>query len=642
MNTRYSSYFFPMEAILQNPYRLSGVLAGASAREVQAQKGKINAFAKVGKSIALETDFPVLGPLDRNPETLQKAYSQIEQHAGKLAHSLFWFADGHPLDRVAMNYLKEGDLAKAAEIWSKPLGGGNLGYGNIFAYHNLGTLRLAQAFLGDQVDLDRYAEGIRYKAMLIDSDMFPNFLAKVTDEHYRVDIQVAMERFLASALEDVRSATGSPFAAGPMLEKLAGLPENALAYLRKEFVQGPVHRIERAIEKAKSTRKGNTDLALKAGGALLNDVKADCQVLDQLMPGNDLQYQMLSDSLSREVLQCGVDYWHEYHEQEEEGEYRWEQKVLTLTKKAVHLAKGREAKARAKENLSALEEWIADKPEREKQKEVAGPIAVVLAHLQATDEADPLVANARKLVESCRPELLTIKAALGGRNENYLHISSAVASRALDMMVGHINHLQEAFIQASKHRIWGPETEINDLKEGLKSAWRTTLIIEDMDMVEGLRSRYRENKNALQRIMDQLDVSTYVPSAKLTVSSRPTPPPSVPTPQAMPNVVRGEAESTSYSGIFPRINRKAYIIALIISFIGSIVIGLMVDEKNSETITMVIWAVLLFYFSVRRLHDLGMSAWYVLVALIPFGALGILYLIIEGGEEGPNQYGPVP
>ena len=46
---------------------------------------------------------------------------------------------------------------------------------------------------------------------------------------------------------------------------------------------------------------------------------------------------------------------------------------------------------------------------------------------------------------------------------------------------------------------------------------------------------------------------------------------------------------------------------------------------------------------VRRLHDLGKSGWWVLIALIPFlGAIVLLVFMVTEGEQLPNQYGEVP
>ena len=48
--------------------------------------------------------------------------------------------------------------------------------------------------------------------------------------------------------------------------------------------------------------------------------------------------------------------------------------------------------------------------------------------------------------------------------------------------------------------------------------------------------------------------------------------------------------------------------------------------------------------TIRRLHDLGMSAWYLITYFMPFG-LGILvmaYILSRKGSAGPNRYGSNP
>jgi uncharacterized membrane protein YhaH (DUF805 family) len=46
--------------------------------------------------------------------------------------------------------------------------------------------------------------------------------------------------------------------------------------------------------------------------------------------------------------------------------------------------------------------------------------------------------------------------------------------------------------------------------------------------------------------------------------------------------------------------------------------------------------------SVRRLHDTGRSGWWLLLSLIPLGALVLLYFYASNGEAGPNRFGPDP
>ena len=45
----------------------------------------------------------------------------------------------------------------------------------------------------------------------------------------------------------------------------------------------------------------------------------------------------------------------------------------------------------------------------------------------------------------------------------------------------------------------------------------------------------------------------------------------------------------------------------------------------------------------RRLHDVGKSGWFLLIALIPIiGAIWLLVLLCTGGNAGENEYGPNP
>ncbi|HWQ71876.1 MAG TPA: DUF805 domain-containing protein [Desulfitobacteriaceae bacterium] len=47
--------------------------------------------------------------------------------------------------------------------------------------------------------------------------------------------------------------------------------------------------------------------------------------------------------------------------------------------------------------------------------------------------------------------------------------------------------------------------------------------------------------------------------------------------------------------------------------------------------------------SVRRLHDIGKSGWFILISLIPIiGCIWLLILMCQDGNAGDNKYGPDP
>ena len=46
--------------------------------------------------------------------------------------------------------------------------------------------------------------------------------------------------------------------------------------------------------------------------------------------------------------------------------------------------------------------------------------------------------------------------------------------------------------------------------------------------------------------------------------------------------------------------------------------------------------------TVRRLHDTGRSAWWLLIDLVPFGGLYLLYLYVQPSSSEANGYGLPP
>jgi uncharacterized membrane protein YhaH (DUF805 family) len=46
--------------------------------------------------------------------------------------------------------------------------------------------------------------------------------------------------------------------------------------------------------------------------------------------------------------------------------------------------------------------------------------------------------------------------------------------------------------------------------------------------------------------------------------------------------------------------------------------------------------------SVRRLHDIGMSGWWVLLNFVPLGGLVLLVFFCQDSQSGDNSYGPNP
>ncbi len=95
-----------------------------------------------------------------------------------------------------------------------------------------------------------------------------------------------------------------------------------------------------------------------------------------------------------------------------------------------------------------------------------------------------------------------------------------------------------------------------------------------------------------------------------------------------------------------RVNRRQYLFmatlcVLTMMFLGAIAAA--ADAGGVMGLFSLIIALLMIPTQVKRLHDMDMSGWLVLIGLIPFINLILgLCLLFVPGTEGKNQYGIPP
>ncbi|GLY17233.1 DUF805 domain-containing protein [Kineosporia rhizophila] len=96
-----------------------------------------------------------------------------------------------------------------------------------------------------------------------------------------------------------------------------------------------------------------------------------------------------------------------------------------------------------------------------------------------------------------------------------------------------------------------------------------------------------------------------------------------------------------------------FLAAVLVNFVATIILalGLAVAEDLPAVAVVagIIYAVVylgtlipLLAAQVRRLHDVGRSGWWMLIALVPLGSLVLLVFAVLDSEAGQNKWGPNP
>ena len=333
-----------MESVLNNPYRIIGILSNATAKEIQSRKSKITAYAKVGKQITSEFDFPLFNAIEREHDKIEKAFSAIQQSKEMLENSLFWFLKTNSFDETAINYLINGDKEKAIEIWEKVTKEKEVTTKNYSCFNNIGTLKLLAE---SQVEVKN---GIDAKIKLIESEIFINFVHSVAGEAYIIDNQKQVEKFIDELLKQYKGK----YSNADTLKLFSNCNGTTQIYLSTKFTQEPLHNIENQIESTKKKRNQNRINAFKFGLKLYQNTKSDLVLLKSFLGENDLNYKMIADNLAKEIMQCGIDYFNESQKNDSSEEYL--ENAMQLNKLAKSIAIGKLTIDRADDQIKSLEE----------------------------------------------------------------------------------------------------------------------------------------------------------------------------------------------------------------------------------------------------------------------------------------------
>lgn len=333
-----------MELIQNNPYRIAGILSNATAKELQKQKGKIKAFSKVGKEITSELDFDFLREIKRTEQSIEKAFSNIEQNQDKVNNSLFWFVNANPFDNTAIEYLKNGNSEKAQEIWSKVTNGKDISSSNFSAFNNLGTLKLLSNSKSE------IKKGIEAKIKLIESDYFENFVHSVADQTFTIDNKKQSKLLVDELLTQFKNQYSSAEA----LELFSNSSSSTQNYLSNKFTEEPLHNIESSIETTKKNRNKNKADTYSFGLKLFVDSKEDLQLLKSLLGSSNLKYKTIADKIAKEVMECSVTYFNK--SQEDNSSRNYLDEAMKLVKLADSIAVSQYTKDKAKDHLSSLAE----------------------------------------------------------------------------------------------------------------------------------------------------------------------------------------------------------------------------------------------------------------------------------------------
>lgn len=432
-----------MDIVKQNPYRVLGLLANSSERELQKQIAIIKRFSEVGKSKTFDCDFEFIGELSRNSEDVQNAASKIEQAHKKVHYSIFWFINTCAVDDVAFNSLKEGNKEKADYVWNKTLKS-EISAKNYSSYHNLSTLYILSALEGGKINIQMMKKGVELKGELLKSP-YLSTLVELVGGGVVVDQEHIVKMFADDVIEIIDSVLDSNFQDNnkTIIKLFDGYPDYLKKYVLEKYTSDPFRKIEAEIEKIQKKRNEQPKNANVFWKPFFISTKNNVGFLKDLLGDSDIQLQMAVDEISSELMQCSIDYFNEWRES---GDIDPGEEALMIAKKASSFRPKGRARDRIEENMHVIQEWVDEAPQRNLIDKVSVEVDTVTSCIEEFDEVVISKMSINRLVSQSEPELRKIKNLLGKDDEFYLDISSAVVVRVLGGLIDLHNNGQNSVI----------------------------------------------------------------------------------------------------------------------------------------------------------------------------------------------------
>ena len=341
-----------MESVLNNPYRILGLLSNSTAKEQSKQIKRLKQFIEAEILPDEDFSFPTIGRLDRTTENIDEAVSKINLDQDKMLSSLFWFYNGNSItDEAAFEAIKDSNLKEAINIWEKHTDNNEVSSRNSSAFSNLSTFYLSGILDGTDTEFNLLKKGIDFKLKFIQSDYVKIFKEQVTDQTYKVTKKEIQLLFLNQIIIEIEKK--KTISVIRLIELLNNIEFTAKDEFVNSFIQKPIELIDKKIDEVKIKRKENKQNSLKYGRELFDQTNQALLELKTILGVSNIKYITISDKLANEILQCSIEYYNDCFDNNTNSTYVIQS--LEIAKLAESIVIGNLTKERVKETIETYE-----------------------------------------------------------------------------------------------------------------------------------------------------------------------------------------------------------------------------------------------------------------------------------------------
>ena len=291
-----------MNSITENPFRILGLDASCSNKQIIKNINKYETYSTIGKKVEFPFDDGFFGNVERTNESINKSKNAIHIDDRKVKNGFFWFVIDSAFDQIAIQKLQEKDYEKAISIWKKQINN-NLSNETVSAFNNLSTIYLLLGTV-DKVNTVMLKEGLMLKCTILESSSLEHLCKKICGDEYLLK----RNEFSHEIIQMIQNDLKDNITESQLIKVTSNLPPSIKEAFANELVSSPIQTINQIIEETKEVTEKNRQ-AEKHGKDLILKTKEPLSRIKNILGETDYNYGACADKIANQILQNGIIFW---------------------------------------------------------------------------------------------------------------------------------------------------------------------------------------------------------------------------------------------------------------------------------------------------------------------------------------------
>ncbi len=254
--------------------------------------------------------------------------------------------------------LEKGDIAGGLSVLERFAIGRPISPQTFSSVKNISILYLHQAFTDRCIRTGKLYKGLYFSGKLVRSPHMDKYCKLVGGIKAPVNRKHLVRAFVDEVFmcSERHISVSGGLTSRSMLKYFQTFEEDIQRYVMGKIINSPIRKIESEIETSRQKRLQDPGAALITGKLLFKNTLNEMALLRSILSGTHIIYQIISDKLANEVLQCAIDAFNlSVKKNDASGA---DVKSLILVKCASSLAAGQRTKTRVYDSFNAVKKWM--------------------------------------------------------------------------------------------------------------------------------------------------------------------------------------------------------------------------------------------------------------------------------------------